>query len=153
MKLIDNFFQITHSRITDGSYVCKVKLNAQHPVYSVHFPGNPVTPGVCLLQIATELLEQEYGKRLLLSKAKSIKFKKIIRPDEEPTFVFTKLVYADQQLSVNISILVGHASKRDKVVGHASKRDKEDDQTQCAAMSLQFIVIPYAKRQSPAHSS
>ena len=86
----------------------------------MHFPDNPVTPGVCLLQMATEMLEQKYAKRLLLCKAKSIKFKKIIGPDEEPRFVFTKLAFADQQLSATVSI--------------------EDDEVQCAVMSLQFTV-------------
>ena len=120
MKLIDNFFHITDSCANDDSYVFKVKLNAGHPIYSVHFPDNPVTPGVCLLQMATEMLEQKYGKRLLLCKAKSIKFKKIIGPAGEPRFVFTKLAFADQQLSATVSI--------------------EDDDAQCAVMSLQFIV-------------
>lgn len=121
MKLIDNFFHILDAHATDDSYVCKVKLNAAHPIYRVHFPENPITPGVCLLQIATELLEQKYGKKLLLSKAKSIKFKKIIGPDEEPTFIFTKIVLADQLLSVNINV--------------------EDDETQSAIMSLQYTVL------------
>ena len=120
MKLIDNFFQITDSCTTDDSYTCKVRLNPQHPIYSVHFPDNPVTPGVCLMQMATEMLEEKFGKKLLLSKAKSIKFKKIIGPDETPTFVFTKMVLDDQQFSVNISI--------------------EDEEAQMAIMSLQFNV-------------
>lgn len=121
MKLIDNLFYILDAHTTDDSYTCKVKLNAAHPIYSVHFPDNPVTPGVCLLQIATELLEQKYVKKLLLSKAKSIKFKKIVGPDEQPVFVFTKLVLTEELLNVNVSI--------------------EDEETQLAVMSLQFTVI------------
>lgn len=121
MKLIDDFFHILDAHTSDDSYVCKVKLHAEHPIYSVHFPDNPVTPGVCLLQIATELLEQKYGKKLLLSKAKSIKFKKIIGPDEQPIFTFTKQVLAEGLFSVNVSIDV--------------------DETQCAVMSLLFTVL------------
>ena len=29
----------------------RVRLDAAHPVYAGHFPGNPVLPGVCTLQI------------------------------------------------------------------------------------------------------
>ena len=28
----------------------RVRLDAAHPVYAGHFPGNPVLPGVCTLQ-------------------------------------------------------------------------------------------------------
>lgn len=120
MKLTDTFFHILDSSSGDDSYTCRVQLNAGHPIYSVHFPDNPVTPGVCLIQIATELLEQKYGKKLSLFKAKNIKFKKIVGPDKTPHFVFTKLVLADDLLSVNVSI--------------------EDDEAQAAVMALQFRV-------------
>lgn len=120
MKLTDNFFKIISASDTADGYVCKVRLNPQHPIYRVHFPDNPVTPGVCLIQMATELLEQRYDRKLLLSKAKSIKFKQIIGPDEEPTFIFTKMVLTDEQLAVSVSI--------------------EDAEAQSAVMSLLFTV-------------
>jgi len=118
MKLTDTFFRLQDSSTIDGSYVCKVKLNASHPIYSVHFPDNPVTPGVCLIQIVTELLEQKYSKKLTLCKAKSIKFKRIVEPDKSPRFVFSKLDLTDGLLSVNVSI--------------------EDDGEQAAVMAMQF---------------
>ncbi len=120
MKLTDTFFHILDSCTDDDSYACRVQLNASHPIYSVHFPDNPVTPGVCLIQIATELLEQQYGKKLNLWKAKNIKFKKTVGPDKTPRFVFTKLDLADGLLSANVSI--------------------EDGEVQAAVMALQFRV-------------
>jgi 3-hydroxyacyl-[acyl-carrier-protein] dehydratase len=36
----------------------KVKLNQNHEIFSGHFPGNPILPGVCSLQIAKELFLQ-----------------------------------------------------------------------------------------------
>lgn len=32
-----------------------VTLNAKHEIFRAHFPGNPIVPGVCLVQMAAEL--------------------------------------------------------------------------------------------------
>ena len=74
MKLINDFYHIVATDDSEGKYVCKVKMNAAHNIYSVHFPGNPVTPGVCLVQMVAEMLEQKYSKRFVLSTAVNIKF-------------------------------------------------------------------------------
>ena len=119
MILNDDFYHIVATETTENDYRCKVKLNAGHRLYSVHFPGNPVTPGVCLVQMAIEILEQSYGKKFLLSSAGSIKFKKTVGPDGEPWFIFTKMVFADGQLKVNVSV--------------------EDDDNQFVKMSLMLL--------------
>ena len=117
MKLINDFFEIVAKEPGDGELKCKVKFNPEHFIYQAHFPGNPVTPGVCLVQIATEILGQALCRTLELSLLKNIKFKKIVKPDDKPAFVFTKIkVNEDNQLSANISI--------------------EDEQSQYVKMSL-----------------
>ena len=60
MKLIDDFYKIVLLEKNDDSFSCKVSLNANHGLYRVHFPGNPVTPGVCLIQMASEKDLPEY---------------------------------------------------------------------------------------------
>ena len=121
MKLINDFYHIVAAEESEGKYVCKVKLNAAHDIYSVHFPGNPVTPGVCLVQMATEILEQKFNKRYVLSTAVNIKFKRLVAPNDEPSFIFTKIVTEDDLLKTFISI--------------------EDEQGQFVKMSLQFKTI------------
>ena len=117
VKLIDNFFEIVSAETTADEYRCRVRMNAAHYLYGVHFPGNPVTPGVCLVQMATEILGKKYGKELQLFRSRSIKFKHPLLPGDEPTFVFTKVKTADDTMSANVDIVCG--------------------QTQFATMSLQ----------------
>jgi 3-hydroxyacyl-[acyl-carrier-protein] dehydratase len=57
-------------------------LNPLHDIYKAHFPGNPITPGVCLLQIALELLNAKFKRNLRMTEAKNIKYLKIINPLE-----------------------------------------------------------------------
>ena len=104
MKLLNDFYSIVDETSCDGTYNCKVKMNPQHGLYKVHFPGNPVTPGVCLVQMATEILERKYDKKLQLIEAVNIKFRKTVGPDDEPTFVINKAVFEDDQLKTSVTI-------------------------------------------------
>jgi 3-hydroxyacyl-[acyl-carrier-protein] dehydratase len=104
MKLLNDFYSIVDETSSDGTYNCKVKMNPQHGLYKVHFPGNPVTPGVCLVQMATEILERKYDKKFQLSEAVNIKFRKTVVPEDEPTYVFNKVVFEDDLLKASVTI-------------------------------------------------
>ena len=60
-----------------------VRLLPDSPIYQGHFPGWPITPGVCLVQIALERREDMAGQAGHdLVAAKSIKFTSPIIPTE-----------------------------------------------------------------------
>lgn len=80
MKLQNDMFSIEHQ---DGDKV-SISLHADHPIYMAHFPGNPITPGVCLIQMIKELLEQRLQLQLELSKVTNLKFVAPISPKNSP---------------------------------------------------------------------
>ena len=55
----------------------RVQFLPDSPIYAAHFPEFPITPGVCLVQMALELM----GCSLL--GAKDIKFVQPVLPDAE----------------------------------------------------------------------
>ena len=64
-----------------------VRLLPESPVYRGHFPGYPITPGVCLVEIALELIAEMAGQaghdgKVRLVGAKNIKFTSPIIPSE-----------------------------------------------------------------------
>ena len=61
-----------------------IKLNPDHPVYRGHFPGNPIVPGVCQVQMIKELTSVILEKDVILSQSDNIKFLSMIRPVETP---------------------------------------------------------------------
>lgn len=63
----------------------RLQIDAKHPLYLGHFPGFPVTPGVCQVQMIREILEREVGLPLMLTAAKQIKFTAIHEPGKEPS--------------------------------------------------------------------
>jgi 3-hydroxyacyl-[acyl-carrier-protein] dehydratase len=58
----------------------QVELNRDHDIFKGHFPGHPILPGVCTIQILKELLEIQLNRNLNLAKAGTIKYLSFIDP-------------------------------------------------------------------------
>ncbi len=83
-----DFFTIRRTSAGENSFKTEIELNASHHIYKCHFPGNPITTGVCLIQIAIELLEINLKRNFRLTEAKNIKYLKVISPVENPLIEF-----------------------------------------------------------------
>ena len=109
--LKDDFYTLMEtSTDTDGSYVCKVRWNATHEIYQAHFPGNPITPGACIVQIAKELAEILNGHSLMISEIKNLKFLNVIIPHEFPEVDFQLTFTRNKEnkaLSVKVLVFSG----------------------------------------------
>lgn len=55
----------------DGTLTCRIRLRPESPIYSGHFPGAPITPGVALLTIVRELIERRLNSSATGSSAAS----------------------------------------------------------------------------------
>lgn len=82
--LIENFSTLLAEKITGESIVSEIKINAAHPLFDGHFPENPITPGVVMIQLFKEQAERFTGKKLQVTKASNIKFLSVIDPIKEP---------------------------------------------------------------------
>lgn len=91
--LIEGLYKVTATENTAEGILAKVHLNKNHAIFEGHFPGNPVMPGVCMIQIIKELTEETTGKNLFLAVSSNIKFMAIINPEKNP----------DLQLSIDIT--------------------------------------------------
>jgi len=78
--LENNLYTVVSKNTSDENLQVNIALNAEHFIYKSHFPGNPITPGVCLLQIVLEQLNNHFKKSFRLVRAKNIKYLKIIQP-------------------------------------------------------------------------
>lgn len=52
------------------------------------FPGRPITPGVCIVQTAVELLGAYLGKHCNLVRVKNAKFLSVLTPNNTPEVIF-----------------------------------------------------------------
>lgn len=80
--LIEGLYVIKDYEYDQDTVSSTIQLNKEHPIFKGHFPGNPVMPGVCMIQIIKELTEKATGKQLFLKVSSNIKFMAIINPEE-----------------------------------------------------------------------
>ncbi|HCC95062.1 3-hydroxyacyl-ACP dehydratase [Empedobacter falsenii] len=83
--LIPNLYTIKNTeKIDENNFKVQIELNPNHQVFEGHFPNNPITPGVCMMQIIKEITEGFVLKDLFLSKVSNVKFMATINPFINP---------------------------------------------------------------------
>jgi len=104
--LNNTFFGFTTPE-TDGSLLkTTITLNPAHDIFKGHFPGNPIVPGVCMMQMVKEILENQLGKKLRLVKADNIKFLSFINPNEYPLVgLEIKMSTVDKQVKADAQLV------------------------------------------------
>ena len=107
--LLYDFYTVENiSDLGDGHFTAKILLNADHDIFKGHFPGNPVTPGVCMMQIVKNLAEKITSKILFLSSASNVKFMAIINPLINPNLELKlEISEKDGELKVKNTTLFG----------------------------------------------
>lgn len=120
MKLLDNLYKIDEHNETSF----RISLDAESAIYKAHFPEQPITPGVCIIQTATELFKILLDKELELEEVVNAKFLSVINPLETPEVVynFSKIVKNDTDNSIKVSAMVS------------------SDKTTCAKLSLIYKI-------------
>ena len=83
MILRDNLYKIVAQHSSDEHNVTyDVRLNPDCEIYKAHFPGEPITPGVCIVQIVQELFADYVCKSANIKCVKNVKFVNVISPIE-----------------------------------------------------------------------
>ncbi len=84
--LLNDFYKVqTLETLSENNYKAVVVLNKDHNIFKGHFPDNPVTPGVCMMQIVKELSESITKKTLFMRASSNVKFMAIINPEKHNT--------------------------------------------------------------------
>ncbi|MDR1342505.1 MAG: 3-hydroxyacyl-ACP dehydratase [Prevotellaceae bacterium] len=128
MKLLDDFYRIEQLSVTGTELEYLISLNREHFIYRAHFPGNPITPGACIIQLCRELMELRTGKPLLLKKIVNVKFLSAINPvvDETVRVIFSKATAAENGYRFS-AVVCSEAKQFAKLSLVATAADDDDD--------------------------
>ncbi len=96
--LIEGLYTVTDFQLEGKDLKASIHLNNHHDIFNGHFPGNPVMPGVCMLQIIKELTERAVTKNLFLSVSSNIKFMAIINPDKNPDLLLNITITEEEDI-------------------------------------------------------
>jgi 3-hydroxyacyl-[acyl-carrier-protein] dehydratase len=83
----------------------KIKLNPEHEIFTGHFPDNPILPGVCVVQMIKEILQQS-----VISNIGYIRYFQPINPNIIQYLVFSfereinKIKIFDKEFKILIEI-------------------------------------------------
>lgn len=95
--LLKDFYTLASSTQEDSTFVSRLKINSDHPIYEGHFPQRPVTPGVVLMQLFKEDLERQLQQKLLLKSAANIKFVAVVNPYETSELTLKYKIQEDSE--------------------------------------------------------
>lgn len=84
MVLKDFYKVLSEEKTTDSKYTITILVNEKHDVFKGHFPGNPIMPGVCMIQIIKELTEKITESTLMIQTLSNVKFMALINPEATP---------------------------------------------------------------------
>lgn len=70
-------------QLPDGSFETDIIINPGHRVFMGHFPGQPVLPGVCILEMLKDIVKKHTGKEWKISQASSVKYLKVVDPTND----------------------------------------------------------------------
>ena len=77
MSLRNSFYYIIERNET--GFI--IGFEPSHAVFQGHFPGHPIVPGACLVQIAQELMALTRGSNVQLTAIRNLKFRQPVTPD------------------------------------------------------------------------
>ncbi|WP_207798847.1 3-hydroxyacyl-ACP dehydratase [Taibaiella soli] len=99
---MNDFYTVHDLKQEENTVTGKILFNQQHEIFKGHFPGQPVVPGVCTMQIVKEIVAQQTGTTLTIRNTGQVKFLQLILPEVAPVFTISWKI-AGNELSVDAS--------------------------------------------------
>ncbi len=78
--LVTDFYKILSIAQENDEWIFEIELNPNHKIFDGHFPGQPIVPGVCSLQIIKECAENILQKETRINYISSCKYLTAIDP-------------------------------------------------------------------------
>lgn len=78
--MLSKFYKVNNVSYKDTGWCVSLELMTEHSLYKGHFPGYPIVPGVCIMQIIKECTADILGKELQYDYISSCKFLSAINP-------------------------------------------------------------------------
>ena len=110
--LLHQFTSLISEQKETNSLTSVLKINANHQIFEGHFPGQPVTPGVILIQLFKEEAERFYSKSFKIEQTNQAKFLVVVTPQEDDE-IELQSVFLEKEDQIQ---LTGKALQKNNVV-------------------------------------
>ena len=103
---LEPLYTISNQSVGEAEFAAQITFDPAHDIFTGHFPGKPIVPGVCLLRIVKDMAGLISGKNVVLKVGSNIKFLHIIDPNQHAK-VFLKGTFLSTEgnkLVINASL-------------------------------------------------
>ncbi len=100
----NDIFNIINLQHSDGQVTALLDVNNNSEIFKGHFPGQPVVPGACMVQIVKDALEMALSQTLRLKKAGQLKFMNIIVPGDEQLKLSISYKNSDEDIIISATL-------------------------------------------------
>lgn len=104
--LLNNLY--TYEKIAGediSSLKFRIYIHSENEIFTGHFPGNPITPGVCQLEMVKEIFGDYLNKSVCIHSVSNMKFINMWVPnDSEPVFMDLSATENELGYHMNASI-------------------------------------------------
>lgn len=114
MNLENNLYSVLEEKVDGWNALFTVKLNTSSFIYQAHFPNEPITPGVCIIQMGEELMGRLLATNGIkntakIEKIKNVKFLSVLSPQDNDIVVYemkkVDLSEDKRQIKAQISVI------------------------------------------------
>lgn len=93
---MSKLYSFHNLQTTAGNFSAEVRFDPSHPVFAGHFPGQPVVPGVFLVEILAAAISEIAGQKLVVQEAANLKFLQVINPKVNGVVVLDGSIVVDE---------------------------------------------------------
>lgn len=108
--VLNKFYTVEASSSAAGAIRASLLINRTHPIFDGHFPEVPVVPGVCMIQMIKEVVEQTKKVPYNLITGDNIKFIAVLNPDEHPKVEVSIQLEQNNNLAITASLFAGEVT-------------------------------------------
>ena len=107
-EVFDQLFEISILSKGDHESILAVKVLRDSEVFEGHFPGNPILPGVMMIEAVRASLNLLFPAKFQLKSALNIKFLSVLNPDEfDAVHLGIKHNTVEEGLKIDASLYFG----------------------------------------------
>ena len=92
------------NRSAENEISADIRVPSDSPWFDGHFPGEPILPGVAQIGMVFDTIKKAHNQELMVSSVRRVRFRRIIRPDDQLKIIAVPLKQETDSYSFRILI-------------------------------------------------
>ena len=108
---LQSLYTIHDLKYSEREFSANISFDPKHEIFEGHFPGQPVVPGVVLINIIKDICSTIVENDVKLRKGTNIKFLNIIDPRDEATISISGSYTKTDNIQISMNANIRNADQ------------------------------------------